>query len=121
MQTPRDRIRLYIAYLGVTVSAFERTCGVSHGFVRNIRRAPSPSACSQIALAYPDLNLDWILTGRGGMLLSEPEGKPHHIDSIERLLKIISERDECIRELLKENVLLTNRVSELENILNNKL
>lgn len=61
-----------------------------------------------------DLNLDWLLTGRGTMLLSQPQTLQAEIPSdspfINRLFDTIEKKDLKIEELLKENARLEERL-----------
>ena len=97
--TARDRIRLYVEYKGLSQSEFERRCGFSHGYISNMRRAPSATACSLIALHFPELDTDWLITGRGVMI--RPEFGCDGVDETERgrFLSMMKRRDDYIREL----------------------
>lgn len=61
-----------------------------------------------------DLNLDWLLTGRGTMLLSQPQTlqaeNPSDSPFINRLFDTIEKKDLKIEELLKENARLEERL-----------
>lgn len=43
-------------------------CGLSVWYVRAIRKSIQPDKISSIALAFPELNTGWLLTGEGEML-----------------------------------------------------
>lgn len=94
-----ERIKQFTQWKGVTVSAFERTCGFSHGYVNGIRRRPSDKACATIALRFPELSIRWMLSGRGAMLT--PEASPAGLESSERTRfeDMLRSRDERILEL----------------------
>lgn len=66
--TPRERLRKYIAYRGLSVSAFENSAGLSSGYVATIGRALQDATIGKIGRVFPDLNIDWVLTGDGEML-----------------------------------------------------
>ena len=67
------RIRTYTEFRKLTLAAFERRCGFSHGYVNNIRAGISDKCRSQITLAFPELNVDWVVTGKGEMLTEPPK------------------------------------------------
>lgn len=63
-----DRLNQYLIYKNISVSGFEHMCGLSNGamskFTDNTRR----STFGKIANAFPDLNIEWVKTGKGDML-----------------------------------------------------
>jgi len=64
----KERIKDFIKYRGISVRKFEDTIGVSHSYVSNIRVSIQPDKLSSISIHYPELNIDWLLTGEGDML-----------------------------------------------------
>lgn len=67
-QTVKERLISYIAFLGIGQGRFEKECGLSNGYVNNIRKSITPEKLQQIALHYPQLNTGWLITGEGPML-----------------------------------------------------
>lgn len=52
LMTVKDRLRLYLEFARVSQSEFERCCGLSHGYVANIRKAPSSGDASRTRYPY---------------------------------------------------------------------
>lgn len=69
--TIKKRIEMFIEHQGIKRSVFERTCGFSNGYTRNLKENPSASKIEDILMAYPELNRVWLLSGEGEMLKSE--------------------------------------------------
>lgn len=69
--TIKERIEVFIAYKGIRRSTFEKRCGFSNGYTRNLKENPSAVKLESILNAYPDLNRVWLLSGEGEMLKSE--------------------------------------------------
>ena len=69
-QSVKYRLVLYIKYLGIGQLKFEMKCGLSNGYVNNIRKSITPEKLQQIALCCDDLNTGWLMTGEGEMLKS---------------------------------------------------
>ena len=67
-QTVKDRLKAFIKYKGLGQGRFEVTCGLSNGYVNNIRQSIQPDKLQKIALHFPDLNTGWLMTGEGEML-----------------------------------------------------
>lgn len=68
----RERIMSYIRYKNISVRAFEKTCGLSNGYVRSIEQTIMPAKIKTISLNFPELNIGWLLTGEGEMLRGAP-------------------------------------------------
>jgi hypothetical protein len=66
--TVKERLIAFINYLGMSKNAFENACGLSTRYVSNISASVSPDKLKQISLKFPELNIEWLLTGQGDML-----------------------------------------------------
>lgn len=73
--TVKQRIKEFIKHKDMSVRAFERSCGLSNGYINSIEQTIMPNKVKIISLQYPDLNIAWLLTGEGEML------KPKHNDA----------------------------------------
>ena len=69
----KERIEIFIEKQGIRRSAFEKACGFSNGYTRNLKENPSATKIEDILKAYPDLNRVWLLSGEGEML--RPDAK----------------------------------------------
>lgn len=68
MTTAKDRILIFLEYLGIGQNAFEKKCGISNGYISNSRGSFGSKIVAKISATYPDLNTSWLLTGEGEML-----------------------------------------------------
>ena len=122
-QKVKDRLFEFIAHLGLSNSAFEKKCGLSNGYIRNFKGNLGTQKLEDILNTFPQLNKDWLLFGKGSMLISS-ENQPENpvveqpedrgmIDKllflvesqrkdIETLIQLIKDKDEKIEELLEE-------------------
>lgn len=64
------RIREYLDYKGITRYRFYRETGLSNGFLDKNSNI-STDKCEKIIYQYPDVNPEWLITGKGEMLRSE--------------------------------------------------
>ena len=69
-QTVKDRLLIYIKYLGIGQSKFEKLCGLSNGYINNSKGNFGSAKIEDILKACDDLNRSWLLTGEGDMLKS---------------------------------------------------
>ena len=70
-QTVKDRLLIYIKYLGIGQSKFEKLCGLSNGYINNSKGNFGSANIEDILKACDDLNRSWLLTGEGEMLKSK--------------------------------------------------
>ena len=112
----KQRLINFIEYKGLSIRKFELTCGLSIGYMKSLRHAPSMDKLSMILSAYPDLNRAWLLTGEGEMLADTSQDKgiaaSNNTNSniasqvndsavIMRLLAQLEEKDKQINHLLE--------------------
>jgi phage repressor protein C with HTH and peptisase S24 domain len=71
--TVKERIKTYAKCIGITITEFEESIFVSNGYVNSISKSIGIDKISLILEKYPNLNLVWLLTGRGAMLKSQEE------------------------------------------------
>lgn len=64
-----ERFEKYFEYKGIKRSEFERRCGLSNGYTRNLRDSPKSEKMKDILNAFPDLNPVWLQTGEGEMIV----------------------------------------------------
>lgn len=64
----RDRLKAYLKHKKISQSAFAESIDVSAGYVNAISKGIGTDKMSIIRAVYQDLNIDWLLTGKGSML-----------------------------------------------------
>lgn len=69
----KQRIKEYLKYKGVKIIEFSAAIGVSNAYISSIKKSIQPDKISRIQECYPDLNIEWLVTGRGNML-NAPQG-----------------------------------------------
>lgn len=71
MSNPLKRIKDYLDYKGIKISVFEKSVGLSNGsFGGQLKRNRTIGIdkLENILKTYPDLDANWVLTGKGEML-----------------------------------------------------
>lgn len=71
--TVKERLILFIKNKGLSQSAFERMCGMSNGYVNNLKNSMGIAKLQSVLSVFPELNQQWLLTGEGEMLNSDDE------------------------------------------------
>ncbi len=112
--TINGRIREIILSVGITDSAFAKRIGVTQSVIASMfQRGTEPSAkvLTSILLTYEDISAEWLLRGKGQMLLSEVTPDPN-IEQMKRLVDTITTLQGIITEQTKTNQLLTEELKK---------
>lgn len=123
--TIRERIKEFIKYLNISEREFCRSIGVSPAYVQAVRNKINTATREAMEAAYPLLNTEWVLTGRGSMLLDAPKPPkapeapviPEKKKEVagadagmsERLLALVESQQQTIAQLTESN----NRLARL--------
>ena len=57
--TLQSRLKHFISSQGLSISAFERECGLSNGFVSKVGDSIRREKLDLISKRFPELNIDW--------------------------------------------------------------
>lgn len=120
----RNRIVKYIDHKMISKYKFYQIIGVSNGFLDKTGSIGSDK-CEKISYVFPDLNMTWLLTGKGEMILeSSTETVPpittpisHNMDTESFVYKkLLQEKEEEIKKLNREIGRLEERLKlHIEN------
>ena len=116
----KERVCQYCEYMNIRVSQFEKKAGLSNGYFNQVSKKPSDFKLDAIAKAHPNLDIDWLCTGRGEMIkdntsLSQPtpvaDAIPVQDDALVAELRAQIERleskiDNLNQEIGEKNALL---------------
>lgn len=114
----KDRLRQFIDYKQLNTLKFSKEINVTEGTIRKIITDNSgiqSKNLEKIANAFPELNLHWLITGRGPMLLDESASHERLSDSDLRILdkdKTIAILEHTIENLTAETQQLREYVSK---------
>ena len=68
----KERLLMFLDYLGIGQLKFEMNTGLSRGFVNKVGDNITIKSLNKIFDAYPQLNRQWLLNGTGDMLAENP-------------------------------------------------
>ena len=71
METILDRLKHFTATLDVSIYQFENECDITQGVANKLRESSRPRLWEKIRRRFPILNIEWLKTGEGDMLLPE--------------------------------------------------
>lgn len=70
-QTVKDRLKMFIDYLNISVRKFEKNCGLPNSYCANIRVSITDDKLAKILERYPQLNKSWLIMGEGEMIIRD--------------------------------------------------
>lgn len=111
-----DRLKQFIEYLGISTRGFEQKISVSNGLIARFlskNTTIQSDVLSKICDTFPDLNPDWLLTGKGKML-HEPTPAASSDGTVALLLEQIKDLAQNVGRLQAENNELKNKLARAE-------
>jgi hypothetical protein len=79
METSVQRVKQYLEAKNISPSAFYSTTGLSNGYLNNVKVLGSDKL-EIILKCYPDLNVLWVVTGKGSMYNAKAKGAGYDSD-----------------------------------------
>lgn len=121
----KERLIDFLNYKGISKSEFGRIIGVSSAFVTSMRKSIQPDKVESIANSFPDLNINWLMTGEGEMLkATKGSGSSDSSADLSSLKQTIQTQSVAINalnkaielqesELKRKDIALTNKEEEI--------
>lgn len=107
--TINGRIKEIIVFSGINDSAFAKKIGVTQSVIASMfKRGTEPSAkvITSILSTFEDISSEWLLRGKGNMLISENSQNNENVERISRLVDTITILQGTINEQMKTIQLL---------------
>ena len=73
MNPLQDRLRTFVGTLGISVQEFERQSGIKAGTASRMTEKSYSTTFHRIQTSFPQLNMVWLKTGEGEMLIPTPQ------------------------------------------------
>jgi transcriptional regulator with XRE-family HTH domain len=112
----KERITLFIKSLEISKSEFCRQIGVSNAYISSIRKSIQQDKVQRIALKYPELNIEWLLTGDGEMLKNS---KPNPIainDENEYIRELKEDKKHCLKIIEEQSEIIRSQQKTIERL-----
>jgi len=115
--TVKERLTRYLNANRIKAVDFCSTIGVSTAFVSSMRKSIQPDKLYLIAVNYPDLNIEWLLTGSGNMIKGSSQNTniENTIDMNE-LMSVVKKFQDQIELKDQEISELKNKLAEFDKI-----
>ncbi|WP_352423711.1 hypothetical protein [Proteiniphilum sp.] len=111
--TVKDRIKLFLQHLNIGQNNFESKVGWSNGYINNTKNI-SADKLRHVTNEYPQLNLYWLITGKGEMISSSSDPAEQSIDVVEE--DAVKYKNKYL-EVLEENRSLRIEIEKLRKII----
>ncbi|MFA7615713.1 MAG: hypothetical protein WCY16_03925 [Weeksellaceae bacterium] len=104
----KERLKSFADSVGLTVSALEKELNVSNGYINSISKSIGLDKLELLIEKFPNLNVEWLLTGKGSMVRrsNEDEALRLRITELEELNDLlrfkISVLEEAAERVKKE-------------------
>lgn len=82
-QGVKDRLKIFISSKGIAINHFEKLISVSNGYVNSISKSIGGTILERISKIYPELNREWLLTGKGDRENSKPRNTVKAIEPLD--------------------------------------
>ena len=118
MTTIKERILTFLEYKSVTISRFFPDIGISYSSFKGpqLLSSPSSSVLAKIKAKFPDINIDWVLSGEGNMLIQQHDPGPDSEQITTSILEQIKENHAIFEQnnmILKKNQEILRQNAEL--------
>ena len=98
----KDRLYDFLKDKDLKASKFEQKCGLSNGFCGKVNDNITEGSLLLIKRAFPELNIDWLKTGFGDMIIEQPGLEYPNSDEGSNMLAMVRMMQEFI-QLGKKN------------------
>lgn len=118
----KSRIIKFLKYKNISASQFSQQIGASRNYVSSMSKSVQPDKLHSISIQFPELNIEWLLIGKGEMLHNNlPDqlttNNDHNQNSIDmntdKLIAVIESQNVMIRQKDEEIRQLRAELDEL--------
>lgn len=116
-ESVKERLTMFLRKKEIKGIDFCETIGVSSGFISGMRKSIQPDKLYLIAVNYPDLNIEWLLTGSGNMIKgSSQDTNIENTIDMNELMNVVKKFLEQIELKDQEISELKSRLAEFEKL-----
>jgi hypothetical protein len=115
-----DRIFEYLKHHNLTPYTFERTCGIANGYLKKQTKGKGTigsEILEKITGQYKDISLNWLITGKGTMLVDTSYQSSGEIRQWSEEESSYTSHDQTIRSLREKILILENSLADKEKII----
>lgn len=110
----KDRLMEFAKYKNISLNKLEESCGFSKRYFSNVKYCLPKKKIIDIARFYSELNIDWLITGEGPMLITADDKNfmklgervvgltKYHEDVLQRIYTIFNISDVKVADFIKQ-------------------
>ncbi|MDR1226268.1 MAG: hypothetical protein LBK47_05140 [Prevotellaceae bacterium] len=111
MDSIKSRLKYFLKHLEIGQNKFEAYVGIANGYIASKSVTIASDILEKISMKYPNLNLEWLITGKGEMLR---EPNTHTGKNIQQLMPNADGYKEKYLEVLEKYSILQERYMALK-------
>ena len=114
-----DRLQQYLTHYHLSPYTFERNCGIANGYLKKQMKGKGSigsEIIERITEKYKDLNVTWLLTGKGQMLSGNKYIQSDLVSAIAENESVYAS-EQLIKNLREKILILENALTDKEKII----
>ncbi|GHT16396.1 hypothetical protein AGMMS4956_18790 [Bacteroidia bacterium] len=114
--TTKERILQFVEYQGISKQKFFQQTGLRRGFLDadKLKTSVPDTFVANIIATFPEIDAEWLLTGRGNMLKNENECGIAETNQLRNRNEILERQINTLIEALKELTITTKKLRQTE-------
>ena len=115
VESLKDRLHVFLSTKTIkSIRSLETELGLSNGAINSIGNNPRRSTINKLSKKFPDINIGWLLTGKGEMTMPVDPAPDIKTDSYEEIAKVLVETNAKLAQLAE------SQQRTIENLIKNK-
>ena len=115
-----DRLQEYLNKKDISPYSFERNCGIANGYLNKQIKGKGTigsEIVERITDKYKDLNIIWLLTGKGQMLVGHIYIQTDQVSELAEKESVYASHEQAIKILREKILILENALADKEKII----
>ena len=109
----KSRILKFLEYKKINASQFSQQIGVSRNYVSSMSKSIQPDKLHSISVHFPELNIEWLLIGKGEMLSSTAQNSGINKEILEKFYALFESRENEHKTILGQNSEIIRQNSDI--------
>ncbi len=115
-----ERLQEYLAHKNISPYTFERNCNIANGYLNKQTKGKGTigsEIIERITEKYNDLNITWLLTGKGLMLINHFYIQNDQVSTLAENESVYSNHEQTIKALREKILILESSLADKEKII----
>lgn len=115
-----DRLQQYLSQKNISPYTFERNCSIANGYISKQTKGKGnigSEIIERITEQYNDLNITWLLTGKGPMLANHTYIQTDQVSTLAEDEAVYASLKQTITSLHDKILILENALADKEKII----